>query len=127
MQNYLTNIEEKTVSNSFFRQVLFTSQHVQVVVMSLMPNEDIGEEVHEIVDQFLRIEQGEGKVVMDDVEHNIKAGDAIVVPAGARHNIINTSTENPLKLYTVYAPPHHKDGTIHETKKEAQADTADHL
>lgn len=95
--------------------------------MSLMPNEDIGEEVHEIVDQFLRIEQGEGKVVMDDVEHNIKAGDAIVVPAGARHNIINTSTENPLKLYTVYAPPHHKDGTIHETKKEAQADTADHL
>jgi len=118
MQNYLTNIEEKTVSNSFFRQVLFTSQHVQVVVMSLMPNEDIGEEVHEIVDQFLRIEQGEGKVVMDD---------AIVVPAGARHNIINTSTENPLKLYTVYAPPHHKDGTIHETKKEAQADTADHL
>jgi mannose-6-phosphate isomerase-like protein (cupin superfamily) len=84
-------------------------------------------EIHEIVDQFLRVEAGEGKVIMNGKEHAIKGGDAFVVPAGTEHNVINTSAENPLKLYTVYSPPHHKDETVHKTKQEAEADKEDHL
>jgi mannose-6-phosphate isomerase-like protein (cupin superfamily) len=95
--------------------------------MSLLPNEDIGMEVHEITDQFLRIEKGEGKVIMNGEKHLLKDGSAIIVPAGTQHNIINTSSTNPMKIYTVYSPPHHKDGTIHKTKQEAKTDTADHL
>ncbi len=127
MTGYLQNIEEMTLKNEYFRRVLYTGQHAQLVVMSLKPNEDIGMEVHAIVDQFLRVEAGEGKVVMNDEEHSIKDGDAFVVPAGVMHNVINTSSEKPLKLYTVYSPPHHKDGTIHKTKQEAEADKEDHL
>lgn len=127
MTGYLQNIEEVTLKNNYFRQVLFTGQHVQLVVMSLKPNEEIGMEIHEIVDQFLRIEAGEGKVIMNGEEHTIKDGDAFVVPAGTEHNVINTSAENPLKLYTVYSPPHHKDETVHKTKQEAEADEEDHL
>lgn len=127
MVGLLVNIEEKTRANSFFRQVLYTGQHEQVVVMSILPNEDIGEEVHEIVDQFLRIEEGEGRMVMNGEEHVVKDGDAFVVPAGTKHNVINTSSEKPLKLYTIYSPPHHKDKTVHKTKADAVADKEDHL
>lgn len=127
MGGFLVNIEEKTRTNTYFRQVLYTSQHEQVVLMSLLPNEDIGEEIHEIVDQFLRIEEGEGKVIMNGEEHVIKDGDAFVVPAGTKHNVINTSSEKPLKLYTIYSPPHHKDKTVHKTKADAVADKEDHL
>jgi len=127
MNGYLDNIEEKTSQNTYFRQVLFTSQHVQLVVMNLKPNEEIGFEVHEITDQFLRIEAGTGKVIMNGEEKIIKVGDAIIVPAGTKHNIINTSSTDDLKLYTIYAPPHHKDATVHKTKAEAEADTEDHL
>jgi len=127
MKGYLANIEEKTLENNYFREVLYTSQHNQLVVMSLLPNEDIGEEVHEIVDQFIRIEEGEGKAILNGEEHIIKAGSAIVIPAGIEHNIINTSSNIKLKLYTVYSPAHHRDKTIHKTKKEASEDTKDHI
>lgn len=127
MIGFVGNIEDLTISNNNFRKVIYTGQHVQLVVMSLNPNEDIGIEVHSTTDQFLRIEKGEGKVVMNGEEHSIKDGDAIIVPAGTEHNVINTSSHDPLKLYTVYSPPHHKDGTIHETKQDALTDKEDHL
>src|ERR1700687_5268505 len=116
MTGFIINIEEKTLQNDYFREVLYTAQHSQLVVMSLLPNEDIGMEVHEIVDQFIRIEEGEGKAILNGEEHMLTSGSAIVVPAGVQHNIINTSTDKKLKLYTVYSPAHHKDGTIHKTK-----------
>lgn len=127
MTGFVDNIEELTLANNNFRKVIYTGQHAQLVLMSLNPNEDIGMEVHPTTDQFLRIEEGEGKVVMNGEEHLIKDGSAIIVLAGTEHNIINTSSVNPLKLYTIYSPPHHKDGTIHKTKQEASADTKDHL
>lgn len=127
MNGYVGNIEELSLKNTNFREVLFTSQHEQLVLMSLLPNEEIGEEVHEIVDQFLKVESGEGKVVIDNEEQFVSDGFSVVVPAGAKHNLINTSSEKPLKLYTVYAPPHHKDGVIHKTKAEAERDHEDHL
>ena len=127
MNGYLINIEEKSLQNNYFREVLYTAQHSQLVVMSLLPNEDIGVEVHEIVDQFIRIEAGEGKVLLNGEEHTIQNGSAIVIPAGTEHNIINTSSEKQLKLYTVYSPAHHKDRTIHKTKAEASQDTEDHI
>ncbi|MFH1827009.1 MAG: cupin domain-containing protein [bacterium] len=127
MKGFLDNIEKLTLENTYFRKVLFTGQHSQLVLMSLAPNEEIGEEVHEVTDQFLRIEQGEGKAIIDGEEQAIKDDDAIIVPAGSIHNIINTSSEKELKLYTIYSPAHHKDGTIHKTKAEADADTEDHI
>jgi len=127
MTGYVGNIEELTLANDNFRQVLFTGPHSQLVLMSLNPNEDIGPEVHANVDQFFRVEKGEGKVVMNGEEQLIKDGSAIVVPAGTEHNIINTSADLPLKLYTIYTPPQHKDGVIHKTKTEAEADETDHL
>lgn len=127
MTGYVDNIEKKTQENTYFRQVLYTGQHEQLVVMCLQPNEEIGVEIHDITDQFLRVESGIGKVIMNGEEHAIHDGDAIIVPAGAEHNVINTSPTEPLKLYTVYAPPHHKDGVVHKTKVEADADTTDHL
>ena len=127
MAGYVGNIEEITLSNAFFRQVLFTAPHSQLVVMCLQPNEDIGVEVHPSVDQFFRIEEGEGKVVLNGEEHPIKNGDAVVVPAGTQHNVINTSAEKQLKLYTIYSPAQHKDGIVHKTKAEAMADETDHL
>src|SRR3989344_3392170 len=119
MTGYVDNIEKLTLANSNFRQVVYTGQHAQLVVMSLGPNEDIGLETHEVVDQFLRIEKGEGKAILNGEEYVVKDGDALVVPAGVAHNVINTSSTNQLKLYTVYSPPHHKDGTIHKTKSDA--------
>lgn len=127
MAGFVTNIEEKTLSNNYFRQVIFTSQHVQLVLMSLKPSEEIGMEVHDITDQFLRIEEGIGKIIKDGQEQQVKDGDAIIVPAGTHHNLINTSSEKPLKLYTIYSPPHHKNGIIHKTKADAEKDTEDHL
>jgi mannose-6-phosphate isomerase-like protein (cupin superfamily) len=121
MAGYVGNIEELTEQNQNFRQVVFTASHSQLVVMSLKPGEDIGEEVHPNVDQFFRIEEGEGKVVIDGVESTIGEGSAVVVPAGSGHNVINTSQTEDLKLYTIYSPPNHPDGTIHKTKEEAEA------
>ena len=120
MKGYITNIEEKAIANDYFREVLYTDERVQLVVMSLLPNEDIGEEVHQL-DQFIRIEKGEGKAVLDGVEHGVADGSAIVIPKGTRHNIINTSSTEPMKLYTLYAPPDHKNGLINKTKADALA------
>ena len=121
MKGFNANIEEQTLQNNNFRQVLYTGNNTQLVLMSLEPNEDIGVEVHEHNDQFFRFESGEGKCVIDDNEYELKDGTAIIVPAGAEHNIINTSSTEKLKLYTLYSPPHHKEGTVRETKEEAMA------
>jgi len=126
MKGYINNIEQLTLENDNFRKVLFTAPNSQLVLMSLLPLEDIGEEVH-TVDQFFRIEKGEGRVIIDGVESSISDGTAIIIPAGSKHNVINTSIDTALKLYTIYTPPHHKDGVIHITKAEAEADTTDHL
>lgn len=127
MIGFVGSIEKLALSNSNFRQVVYTGQHAQLVVMSLEPSEDIGLETHEVVDQFLRIEKGEAKVILNGEERVVKDGDAVIVPAGVAHNVINTSSTDQLKLYTVYSPPHHKDGTVHKTKSDAEADTADHI
>lgn len=127
MTGYTINIEEKTLQNENFREVLYTAQHSQLVVMSLLPNEEIGMEVHEIVDQFIRVEQGEAKAILNGEEHVLSDGVAIVVPAGTEHNIINTSSENKLKLYTIYSPAHHKDKTVHRTKQDALNDEQDRI
>ena len=127
MIGFVGNIEKITLENNFFRKVIYTGQHAQLVIMSLKPNEEIGMEVHEVVDQFLRIEKGVGKVVMNGEEQEISDGTAIFVAAGISHNVINTSGQEELKLYTIYSPAHHKDGVVHKTKVEAEADTEDHL
>jgi mannose-6-phosphate isomerase-like protein (cupin superfamily) len=122
MTGYFGSIEEQTLKNDYFREVLFTGQHCQLVVMCLLPGEEIGNEVHENVDQFFRIEKGEAEFVINgSEEHVLHASDAAVVPAGAHHNVINTSKTQQLKLYTVYSPPNHPAGTIHKTKAEAEA------
>lgn len=121
MQGFHTQIEEDTLENTFFRKVLFTGPNSQLVLMTLQPNEDIGSEVHPDNDQFFRFEAGEGKVIVDGQEYIVGDGDAVVVPAGAEHNIINTSATEMLKMYTIYSPAHHPDGTIHQTKAEAMA------
>ena len=125
MTGYIGNIEEESLKNDYFRKVLFTGPHSQLVVMSLLPLEEIGMEVHE-VDQFIRIEEGEGKSVLNGEEHELKNNYAVVIPAGTQHNIINTSADKKMKLYTVYSPAEHPDGTVHKTKAEAMADENDH-
>ncbi len=119
MNGYHADIEDLTKKNSFFRQVLYTGKYTQLVLMNLKPNEEIGMEVHETVDQFFRFEEGEGKVIINDTEYEVKDGDVVIVPAGSQHNIINTSENEELKLYTLYSPPNHPDGTVHETKADA--------
>lgn len=126
MRGYVGNIEKETLNNKNFRKVIFTAKHSQLVVMNLLPKEEIGEEIH-TVDQFFRIDSGEGKVIIDSEESLVKDGFAIVIPAGCKHNVINTSVEKELKLYTIYSPPQHRDGTIHKTKAEAEKDEEDHL
>lgn len=127
MTGFTGNIEELTLFNSNFRQVLFTGKYSQLVLMSLAPNEEIGMEVHTDTDQFFRFEKGRGKVVMNSEETMVSDGSAVVIPAGTNHNVINLSASEDLKFYTIYSPAHHKDGTVHKTKAEALADTADHL
>jgi mannose-6-phosphate isomerase-like protein (cupin superfamily) len=117
---YVTNIEEETVSNENFRKVLYTAPHSQLVVMTLLPNEDIGMEVHPNVDQFIRIEVGNGKAVLDEQSYELADGSAVVIPAGTNHNIINTSATEKMRLYTVYSPANHPDMTVHKTKEEAE-------
>ena len=122
MDAYVGSIERATLNNPFFRQVLFTGKHSQLVVMCLQPGEDIGDEVHAGTDQFFRIEEGEAKFVFDEKEENlVRNGDAVVVQAGTYHNVINTSPTNALRLYTIYSPPNHPPGTIHHTKADAMA------
>ena len=121
MKGFVINIETAAKENSNFRKVLYTAKNSQLVVMSLKPQEEIGEETHTL-DQFIRIEQGEGKAILDDQEHKIEDGSAVVIPAGAKHNIVNLSQEKEMKLYTIYSPPNHRDGVIHKTKEEAEAD-----
>ncbi len=125
MIGYVGPIEQTAVKNKYFRQVLFTGKHLQLVVMSLEPKEEIGNEVHENVDQFFRIEEGKARFILNNTEeHAVGAGGAAVVPAGTYHNVINASRTEPLKLYTIYTPPQHPDGTVHKTK--AEADAAEH-
>ena len=122
MTGYFGPIEEQTLKNTYFRHVLFTGKFCQLVVMCLQPGEEIGDEVHPAVDQFFRIEQGEAKFVLDESEmHVVRENEAAIVPAGTFHNVINTSKTATLKLYTVYSPPNHPDGTVHKNKAEAVA------
>jgi mannose-6-phosphate isomerase-like protein (cupin superfamily) len=124
---YSDNIEEKTLKNTNFREVLSTNKHSQLVVMSVEPNEELGSEVHEDIDQFFRIEKGHATFVLGDDEEEVEAkdGDAVIVPAGTRHNIINASDSDDLKMYTIYSPPKHPAGTIYKTKKDAEAEPED--
>jgi mannose-6-phosphate isomerase-like protein (cupin superfamily) len=126
MQGYFGNIEKETKENTFFRKVLYTDAKSQLVVMSLPPQEEIGSETHPYLDQFLRFEEGEGKVVLGGEELIVSDGYAVIVPAGVEHNVINISGTSPLKLYTIYTPPQHHDGTIHKTKADAEADEQHH-
>jgi mannose-6-phosphate isomerase-like protein (cupin superfamily) len=120
MKGFNTNIEKETVENKSFRKVLYTAKHSQLVLMSLQPKEEIGMEVHPDNDQFFRFEKGEGECIIDGNSYDVRDGSAIIVPAGAKHNVINTSTTEDLKLYTLYSPSHHKDGIVRATKEEAE-------
>jgi mannose-6-phosphate isomerase-like protein (cupin superfamily) len=120
MKGYVQDIESLAVTNEAFRRVVYTAKHCQLVLMALKPGEEIGAEVHTL-DQFFRVEEGTGEAVLDGVRHAIRAGFAVVVPAGANHNIVNTGSA-PLKLYTLYAPPNHRDGVVHATRSAAEAD-----
>jgi mannose-6-phosphate isomerase-like protein (cupin superfamily) len=128
MTGYAGPIEKQTLKNEYFREVLFTGKHAQLVVMCLQPGEEIGNEVHPNVDQFFRLEQGEALFVFNGKEkHAVKDAEAVIVPAGTYHNVINTSKTAKLKLYTIYSPPNHPPGTVHKTKKEAEAaEAAEH-
>lgn len=122
MKGLNIDIEKDTVGNSDFRRVLYTGRHSQLVLMSLQPKEEIGLETHPENDQFLRFEGGSGMVIVNDSRYDVVDGDAVIVPAGASHNVINLSEVETLKIYTIYSPPHHKDGTVHETKKDGETD-----
>lgn len=125
MKGFNSNIEKDTLANNNFRRVLYTGKHSQLVLMSLKPNEEIGLEVHKDNDQFFRVEKGQGKCVIDGNEYNVADGSAIVVPAGAQHNVINVSASEDLKLYTIYSPAHHQDGIVRATREEAMANEAE--
>lgn len=118
MPGYVTNIEEETINNKYFRKVLFTASHSQLVVMSLNPGEEIGEEIHDL-DQFIRIETGQAEIILGDEAHRVSGDYVAVIPAGTRHNVANVSPTEPLKLYTIYSPPEHEPATVHRTKREA--------
>lgn len=121
MKGFNANIEKDTLENKNFRKVLYTGKHSQLVLMSLLPKEEIGMEIHEDNDQFFRFETGQGKVIINGNEYEVSNGSAIVVPTGAEHNVINISDSEELKLYTIYSPAHHKDGVVRATKEEAEA------
>ncbi len=126
MRGFKENIEKITLDNDNFRKVLYTSSHSQLVLMALPPKEDIGLEIHKDNDQFFRFEAGQGKVIIDGNEYEVSDGDAIIVPAGAEHNVINLSETEKLKMYTIYSPAHHRDGVIHPTKEDALKDEEDY-
>ena len=119
MAVYTTNIEKDTLANENFRQVLYTAPNLQLVLMTLQPGEEIGMETHDHGDQFFRVEGGEGEAILDGETHRLADGDIVVIPAGTEHNIVNTSTSEALRVYTIYTPPEHPDGTVHRTKAEA--------
>ena len=123
MKGFVADIEEQTKENKHYRHVLYTGKNLQLVLMTLRPNEEIGEEIHKDRDQFFRIEKGKGKIVIDGKSQKVRSGYAILVPAGARHNVINTEDDQPLKLYTLYGPPNHRDGVDFRTKDEAESST----
>ncbi len=125
MKGYVINIEKDTLENNNFRKVLYTGKHSQLVLMNLQPNEEIGMEVHTDNDQFFRFEKGQGKCIIDGNEYELENGVAMIVPAGAQHNIINTSDTEDLKLYTIYSPAHHKDGIVRKSKAEAESNGAE--
>jgi mannose-6-phosphate isomerase-like protein (cupin superfamily) len=122
-KGYKNNIEKLTLENNNFRKVLYTAPHCQLVLMALKPQEEIGLEIHQENDQFFRFEKGAGKVIIDGNEYIVGDGDAVIVPAGAEHNVVNTSQIEPLKLYTIYSPAHHQDGVVRATRAEAEADS----
>ena len=119
MSGFVIDIEQKTRENENFREVLFTAPHSQLVVMTLQPGEEIGMETHDDIDQFIRVEAGTGKAILNGEENALADGTAVVIPAGTEHNVVNVSQTEPLKLYTIYSPPEHPDGTINKTKAEA--------
>ncbi|MBK4738212.1 cupin domain-containing protein [Noviherbaspirillum pedocola] len=119
MSGYSINIEEKTLAGDNFREVLYTTTKSQLVIMTLQPGEEIGQEKHEEHDQFVRVEAGQGVAILDGEKHALEDGVAVVIPAGTEHNVINTSTSEPMRLYTLYTPPEHPDGIVHRTKAEA--------
>lgn len=119
MAGYSVNIEAKTLSNENFREVLYTAPHSQLVVMTLQPGEDIGQETHHDLDQFFRVEAGQGEAVLDGERHALTDGWVVVIPAGTEHNVINTSATDPLRVYTLYSPAAHPDGTINRTRQDA--------
>lgn len=121
MKGYVTNIEKLSLENIDFRKVLYTDKNSQLVLMSLLAGEEIGEEVHD-VDQFFRVEKGVGTAILSGISHDVTDGSVIIIPAGVKHNIVN-SASGPMKLYTLYMPPHHRDGVVHKTKAEGEADT----
>ena len=123
MKGYVTSIERETLENNDYRRVLYTTERTQLVLMSIAVGQEIGEEVHQL-DQFIRIEEGQGRVILDGQQHVVQDGSAVVIPAGTKHNVINTGKTKALKLYTIYAPPEHKPGTIHRTKAEADTGEA---
>jgi len=125
MKGFCSNIEKETLGNENFRKVLYSGKHCQLVLMSLLPQEEIGMEVHPDNDQFFRFEKGQGKCIIDGNEYNVADGIAVIVPAGAEHNVVNTSGTEPLKLYTMYSPAHHKDGIVRTTKREAEMNEAE--
>jgi mannose-6-phosphate isomerase-like protein (cupin superfamily) len=125
MKGFHANIEKDTLENKNFRKVLYSGPHSQLVLMSVQPGDELGMEVHEENDQFFRFEKGNGKVIIDGNEYEVRDGTAVIVPAGAQHNVINTSDEEELKLYTIYSPAHHKDGIVRATKKEAEENEAE--
>lgn len=118
MVGYVTNIEQDTLANEDYRRVLFTGENTQLVLMTLQPGEEIGREIHEDHDQFIRVEAGTGVARLDREEHELSDGMAVVIPAGVEHNVINTASDEPLRLYTLYSPPEHPDGTVHRTKAD---------
>ena len=122
MSGYMINLEEETLNNQDYRRVLYTAPHSQLVLMSIAPGDDIGEEVHAEHDQFIRVEKGAGQAIIGDSQYDLADGVAIIIPAGQRHNVINTSQTEPLQLYTVYTPPEHPEGKVHHTKADEASD-----
>jgi mannose-6-phosphate isomerase-like protein (cupin superfamily) len=126
MPGYTTNIEQKTMENEYFREVLYTAPHSQLVVMTLQVGEEIGQETHGNIDQFIRVEAGQGEAILNGERYQLGDGDVVVIPAGTEHNVVNTSNSDPMRLYTIYSPPEHPDGTINRTKQDAEAYAREH-